>query len=382
LLVRAVEFLPVTIFGGARVTGRIGETSVALLDVEQAAHDGIEEKNLAVVRLSQQLSEEWNVGMIATNGDPSVNGDATLGGADFNFQRNLPDDRRLIAHGYVMGVSSEQFGDDVAFGADIDYPNEPLDVHVRFQQWGERFTFPLGFLERNSVRYYRALGAYTWRPNTDWLRSITVETRPFFGTDLENRLVLEDHEIAFVKLTTPALDEIGAGYIFDRDVVDETFELIPSLILPPHNYSWSVFQGYIHTSEARPVSLKFDLRLGEYYSGTRSDYRTEINWRPSRFLLVGGSYDLRELRLREGAFDVRIITGRVNIAFTPDLVWNTLVQYDNVSRQLGLDSRLRWTWRPGNDLFLVFNDLWDYEDGELTKPNREITFKAVAAFRF
>jgi hypothetical protein len=83
----------------------------------------------------------------------------------------------------------------------------------------------------------------------------------------------------------------------------------------------------------------------------------------------------------QGDFDVRIITGRVNIAFTPDLVWNTLLQYDNVSRQLGVDSRLRWTWRPGNDLFLVFSQLWDYEDGELWQPNTEVTFKAVAAFR-
>jgi hypothetical protein len=381
-LVRDVEFLPVTIFGGARVTGRIGETSVALLDVEQAAHDGIEEKNLAVARLTQQLSDEWNVGLIATNGDPLANGNATLAGADFNFQRNLPDDRQLIAHGYLMGVTSDTSGDDVAFGADIDYPNEPLNVHLRFQQWGEHFTFPLGFLEQNNIRYYRGSFTYIWRPNTAWVRSISVQARPFFGTDLDNLLIFEDHDIPFVKLTTPALDEIGAGYTFERDFPHEPFELIPGLILPPHNYSWSLFQGYIHTSEARPISLKFDLRLGDYYGGTRSDYRAEINWHPSRFFLIGASYDLRELRLAEGDIDVRIMTGRVNIAFTPDLVWNTLVQYDNVSRQLGVDSRLRWTWRPGTDLFLIFNNLWDYEDGELRQPNTEVTFKAVAAFRF
>src|SRR6266571_8270500 len=173
-LVRGVEFLPVTILGGLRLTGRIGETSVALLDVEQAAHDGIEEKNLGVARISQQLSDEWNVGLIATNGDPSTNGNATLAGADFNFQRNLPDEKQLIAHGYVMGVTSDASGDDVAFGADIDYPNEPLDVHLRFQQWGEHFTLPLGFLERNDIRYYRGSFTYIWRPNTAWVRSISV----------------------------------------------------------------------------------------------------------------------------------------------------------------------------------------------------------------
>jgi hypothetical protein len=143
-----------------------------------------------------------------------------------------------------------------------------------------------------------------------------------------------------------------------------------------------VYSNVIFTSEARPVSLKFDLRLGDFYDGTRSDYRGEVNWRPSRFFLIGASYELRELRLPEGDFDIRIITGRLNIAFTPDLVWNTIVQYDNVSRQLGVDSRLRWEWKPGNDVFLVFSQLWDYEDGQLRQPNSEVTFKAVAAFRF
>ena len=72
----------------------------------------------------------------------------------------------------------------------------------------------------------------------------------------------------------------------------------------------------------------------------------------------------------------------MNIAFTPDLTWNTLVQYDNVSRQVGVNSRVRWTWRPGNDLFLVLNQGWDYESGRLTKSNREITVKVAATLRF
>jgi len=377
-----LDFLPVTIFGGLRLTGRVGNTSVALLDVEQAARNGIEEKNLAIARVSQQLTDEWNVGLIATNGDPSNNGSATLAGADFNFQRSLPEEKLLIAHGYVLGATSDAVGDDVAFGADVDYPNEPLDVHLKFRQWGENFSLPLGFLTRNDIRTYSGSFTYIWRPNTEWIRSISVQARPLFGTDLGNRIVLEDHDVPFVIVKTPALDEIGAGYTFNRDFVDEPFELIPGLIIPPHNYSWSLFQGYIHTSEARLVSVKFDLRLGDYYGGTRSDYRTEINWRPSRFFLIGASYDLREIRIPAGDFDVRIVAAKMNVAITPDLVWNTIVQYDNISRQVGLNSRVRWTWRSGDDLFFVVNQGWDYDNGRLSQSNTEITMKIAAAFRF
>ena len=34
------------------------------------------------------------------------------------------------------------------------------------------------------------------------------------------------------------------------------------------------------------------------------------------------------------------------------------MQFDNESRKLGWQSRVRWIIRPGNDLFLVFNQGW------------------------
>ncbi len=237
-------------------------------------------------------------------------------------------------------------------------------------------------MERNGIRRYIASANYIWRPNTAWVRIVSVEARPLFTTDLSNRLVEEDHDVPFVTLTTPALDQVGAGYTFQRDLVDEAFEILPGLTLPPHNYSYSLFQGFIQTSEARPVSASFNLRLGDYYSGTRSGYRGAIDWRPSRFLTAGASYELREIRLAQGDFDVRIVGARLNLAFTPNLTWNTLLQYDNVSRQVGVNSRIRWTWRPGDDLFLVFNQGWDYDAGRLINSNSEVTIKAAAAFRF
>jgi hypothetical protein len=40
------------------------------------------------------------------------------------------------------------------------------------------------------------------------------------------------------------------------------------------------------------------------------------------------------------------------------LSFSNFVQYDNESRDLGWQSRVRWILRPGNDLFLVFSQGW------------------------
>lgn len=378
------ENLPVEILGGLRLTGRVGATSVALLDVQQDGYANIESKNLGIARISQQVFDESSVGMIFTHGDPATNGDATLAGFDFNYQTShLPNDKTFRAHAYIMGSHSDAAGgDDTAFGIDLDYPNEPLSLHLLIRQWGKKFDMPLGFLDRNNIRRYLLSTIYTWRPNSSWIRSITLEVRPFFGTDLDNRLVEEDNDIPFLTITTPALDELGAGYTFIRDVVDEAFEIVPGVVLPPANYSYGLFQGHITTSAARPIGASFRLRLGDFYSGTRSDYRGELNWRPSRFFTATTAYELRQLRLAEGDFDVRIASAIIKVALTPDLTWNTVVQYDNISKQVGLNSRLRWTWRPGDDLFFIVNQGWDYDNGRFAQPNSEIILKAAATFRF
>jgi hypothetical protein len=38
------------------------------------------------------------------------------------------------------------------------------------------------------------------------------------------------------------------------------------------------------------------------------------------------------------------------------------MQYDNRSRNLGWQSRVRWTLQPGNDLFFAINQGWIQED--------------------
>ena len=43
---------------------------------------------------------------------------------------------------------------------------------------------------------------------------------------------------------------------------------------------------------------------------------------------------------------------------SPLLTFFNLVQFDNQGTSLGWQSRVRWTLRPGNDVFLVFTQGW------------------------
>jgi hypothetical protein len=379
-----IDGQPVDIYGGGRITGRIGGTSLALLDVQQESHAGIESKNLGVARISQQVFTDASIGGIFTRGDPRSNGHGMLGGLDFSFRNgHLSEDRVITGNAYVMFSDADSAGgSDWAFGADLDYPNEPLDVHLLFRQWGRQFRPTLGFVPRVGIREYMASFRYIWRPNTALIRSISLGVRPFFTTDLDNKVVAEDHDAPVLNFVTPAGDMLKLEYTYYRDVLDEPFEIQPGIRIPAGNYGYGQFKPAIRTSDARPVSAGIGLRWGDFYSGTRFDLGSSLTWRPTRHFTLGVAYDYQSIDLREGAFVVHLANLNANIPLSPDLSWNTVVQYDNISKHLGLNSRIRWTWRPGNDVFLVVNNGWQYETGEFRGTDTAVTLKVGSTLRF
>ena len=60
-----------------------------------------------------------------------------------------------------------------------------------------------------------------------------------------------------------------------------------------------------------------------------------------------------------------------------------LVQYNSISMQLGTNVRFRWEYRPGSELFLVYND---QRDTMLRRApmleSRSIVVKLTRLFRF
>jgi hypothetical protein len=52
------------------------------------------------------------------------------------------------------------------------------------------------------------------------------------------------------------------------------------------------------------------------------------------------------------------VVGSGAYAWNPNLVLSSFIQYDTASENVGTNARLRWTIRPGNDLFIVWNRGW------------------------
>src|SRR5207249_5717569 len=104
--------------------------------------DELGQKNLAVARAAVNVLEESTVGAIVTQGEPATTFDNTTGGLDFNYRNShFNGDHVLEGHGWLLAShsTSDEFGDDAAFGGRIDYPNDDLRIDVNAAQIGKGF---------------------------------------------------------------------------------------------------------------------------------------------------------------------------------------------------------------------------------------------------
>ena len=73
-----------------------------------------------------------------------------------------------------------------------------------------------------------------------------------------------------------------------------------------------------------------------------------------------------------GDFTQTLVGKRLRVNVSPDLSIASYVQYDTDSDSVGVNTRLRWTFRPVADLFVVYNhnvrsrfDRWQLDSNQL-----------------
>ena len=164
----------------------------------------------------------------------------------------------------------------------------------------------------------------------------------------------------------------------------ESFEISDGIFVQPGRYRFSDTELSFGTSDARVVDVEFEVRVGDLYSGTIKSYEAEASWRPSRHFNGSVSYEVDFVDLPQGKFDNRVFSANFAVTFTNTLSWVNLIQFDNVSNDLGLDSRFHWIPQAGRNFYLVLshnmnrNEIADRFDTTRTG----LTVKVDHTFRF
>ena len=377
---------------GVKLTGKVGRTEVGILDVRTRDVPNVEANDLFVARIKQNFLEQSYVGALFTGGDPALPSSSSTIGADLRLATSdfLGTSRNMVFNAYGLRSSNESVShNNASYGFGAQYPNDKFAAQLIWREIQENFDPSLGFVQRINVRMLRVAGSYNPRPRN--LLGIQQMFHDVFYTRFTR---LDNGEVETWNLYATWLDwHFTSGdslhSLFDLNLtyerLFEPFEISPGVLLPPGEYRFNPWRIFFISAPKRRLQGSIGLTFGSFWSGTAKTIQTGLSYKiPPRFS-ISLNTNQTFARLPEGNFTARIIRSRVNYAPSPFLSLSNLIQFDNRSGNLGLQSRLRWTLQSGNDLFFIFGQGWvqDLEGGyDFRRQDTRLATKLQYTFRF
>jgi hypothetical protein len=381
----------VDILGAGKVTGRVGPLKIGVLHAEMDGQKGVTDQSLTVVRPALNIFGESTLGAIVTNGDPEGESDNTLVGLDFLYRNSEFFDRRVLQGGaWIQRSFSRNASPDVndgddefAFGASLSYPNDIWNWEVGFEEIQENYNPALGFKSRVGIRRYDA----RFRHRNRWPGRLRTWDRQVDAKLVMNRRETVETgrlELAPVELMSDVGDSIRFAYIHEYERPFDDFEVDGGLTIEEGRYHFDAGQVTLSAAALRPLSATLLGAFGTFFDGYQTRIETSVAWRPSRHWLVAPEYIFRDLHMPSGKQEIHLARLRVNVQFTADISWVSLVQWDDVTNNIGINTRFRWIIEDGREIFIVLNQDLDTSDdiGGIERGRTEPLIKIEWAFRF
>lgn len=140
------------------------------------------------------------------------------------------------------------------------------------------------------------------------------------------------------------------------DVLDTPFE-VQSVTIPAGTYRFDEVTLAYNTSPARRVYERFTYSPQQYYGGTRHDIEAALGFRASSRLATEVRYQRNDVNLPQGDFLVNLAILRIDYALSPRMTVRSLTQYNSATHEITNSIRYNFIYRPGSDLYIVYNDL-------------------------
>jgi hypothetical protein len=242
----------------------------------------------------------------------------------------------------------------------IDYPNDKADIVMRLDRIEADYNPALGFVQQRGIHRLAGNTQLSPRPR-----------QPSRIRRYEFNLLSYD----FVWGITGGLDnasvgvkplglQFQSGHRFEinlrrrYDAPGEAFTLFTGVRVPAGAYWWNRAELQFNMAEAAPIKWSVNASAGEFYDGHSSELTMSLRVRRAPHMLATVDVARSAVVLPVGRFTAQTVRLRSDYAFSPRLNATVFAQWDNQSNRASSNARVRWTVKPGSDLFVVWNSSW------------------------
>ena len=373
----------IPIIAGAKFTGRAGPYTIGLLNMQTDTAFGIQGSNFGVYRVKRDVLERSSVGAMFTNRQSSQDRDYNrVFGVDGNFV--FAD--HLNIQGFVAKTETPTLPEDdwSAFGR-ILWDSDFLLAGGEYLLVQRNFSPEIGFVPRNDQRKTVLQFGVRPRPDSDLVRKFVFRTRMDFTQNQDGK----QESIQYHYLTWETFFESGDRFFIDfhrsSERLFEPFAIRPDIIIPIGTYrNWDVLvqvDGAAQRKIAGVEIIRFRYVKG-FFGGRRVELRVEPQIKLSEALSFDVSYVLDEVDLPQGDFTSQVINTRVNYSFSNKWLTSATVQYSSLDDFVNFRFRINYIYRPGDDIFFIYNEGRNVDELESGLVGRSIMLKWTRSFDF
>jgi Domain of unknown function (DUF5916)/Carbohydrate family 9 binding domain-like len=383
--------LGVPIEFGARLSGKLDKNwRMGAMDMQTGVVDsiGLPVQNYAVLALQRKVFSRSNIGFLWVNKqsidyDPmkdSVHAHYTTYNRTFGLEYNLASSnnfwtgKQLVMRSFTPGLTDKNW----VVAGNLQYSSKKWLINGAYQYIGSNYRAEAGYIPRTGIiRIYPQMSYYLF-PNSgpilshgpQWFSNFYYDEK-FRTTDNEN---IVDWLITFRNRATLTFltiyDYVKLQAPFDPTNTGIAYLPVGSV------HKW--FTGGVDFA-SKPQSIftyTFSVRYGGYYAqGSKFTFQSDIGFRIQPFVSITmtTSYNLLDLPEPWGRTPFLLLGPRIDITFTNNIYFTTFVQYNEQIKNMNVNARFQWRYKPASDFFIVYTD--NYYTAPFAVRDRAVVLK-------
>jgi hypothetical protein len=383
--------LDVPISFGARLSGNIDKNwRIGIMDMQTKKKDstGLPAQNFSVLALQRKIFARSNIRLLFINkqslnyepGKDSTKPNYSLYNRNIGAEYNLASSNNLWTGKlmFLKSFSPGNNGNSLTQDAYIQYNNRHWLLLWQYQYVGKNYSAEVGYVPRTNYINLSPNAAYLFFPK----HSIVLSHGPRYTGTFYFNTSFKKTDYENILLYIFNLRDQG---VFDVWVGNDWVQLLQPFD-PTNSNKDSLAKGTVHRWKAggveyfsKPQKLftySVSTRFGGYYdNGNRYNFNVDLGYRiqPYAGITLSTAYNNIQLPQPWGHTTFWLIGPRIDITFTNKLFLTTFIQYNDQQKNINLNTRLQWRYRPASDLFLVYTD--NYYSYPLFVRNRAFVLK-------
>ena len=355
--------LAVPVRGGGRLTGRLGAFTLGLINIQTSDEPAVSAQptNFSVVRLRRDIFRRSSIGVLMTartsgRAESEENGAYGVDGT-FGFFQSLTVNTYWARTEDRLGDRRPANASRDSYRGQFHYNGDRYGLEMERLVVGNAFNPGVGYVRRTDMRRSHLQGRFSPRPRGSRLvRKYSWTGRFDYIENTAGHLETREQEAEF-GIDFQNADRFTTGVVSTYEHLPRPFRIADGIVLPVGGYDYRTLTVQYNRANRQRIAGNTSFETGTFYNGRRTAFGVSagrMNVTP-RFS-VEPTYTLNLVDLDEGEFTSQLIGSRVTFTSTPFMFTSALVQYNSSSRSLSANVRLRWEYRPGSELFVVYND--------------------------